>query len=57
MNLVALASIAYLVGIVVFNIKKKIEKKKMEKKSAEMNRLFRESKSYSEYLDKLGIRH
>ena len=42
---------------IIYQITVKITEMKRDREREKMNKLWRESKSYEEYLDKLGISH
>ena len=50
-------SIGIFGGYIVFKIVDKVKEVKRRKENERMNKLWRESKNYYDYLDKLGISH
>lgn len=50
-------SIGIFGGCIIFKIADKVKEIKRRKESERMNKLWRESKNYYDYLDKLGISH
>ena len=48
-----LMGIGYLAGFAAAEIEEKIKARKRQKETAEINKMFRESKNYEEYLEKL----